>query len=35
METPLNCSLDNLKTYHKRNFVAAKMSNKTGINWRV
>ena len=28
---PLNCSLDNLKLITKRNFVAAKMSNKTGL----
>ena len=28
---PLNCSLDNLKLITKRNFVAAKMSNKTGF----
>lgn len=27
---PLNCSLDNLKLITKRNFVAAKMKNKTG-----
>ena len=27
----LNCSLDNLKLITKRNFVAAKMSNKTGF----
>jgi len=27
---PLNCSLDNLKMITKRNFVAAKMKNKTG-----
>jgi predicted DNA-binding helix-hairpin-helix protein len=28
---PLNCNLDNLKLITKRNFVAAKMSNKTGL----
>ncbi len=28
---PLNCSLDNLKLITKRNFVAAKMTNKTGL----
>lgn len=28
---PLNCSLENLKLITKRNFVAAKMSNKTGF----
>jgi hypothetical protein len=27
---PLNCSLDNLKLITKRNFVSAKMSNKSG-----
>jgi len=28
---PLNCRLDNLKLITKRNFVAAKMNNKTGF----